>query len=178
MSKKYTFLCILFLTCSFFCFTQTNTPIKGEKVNEQIIFKLPYPKAMNHKRYFQDTVNSALIIESMIINDEVLHPIPDYTLYFLMLDEYKTQKISNKIDSVYINMTWKKNWDGSLYFPYKGNKYVVNQNSEVTVIYRIVYPFPFGNAEKLYQGKFDQNKYLSDCYSITISIDQFEGDTK
>ena len=62
-------------------------------------------------------------------------------------------------------------WDivGQNYeYNYRGKVfYIPTTVEEVKLNYRVVYPFPFGNAEKLLQQKYS-DKYVSNTCSIYL----------
>lgn len=147
--------------------------IEAKKEGFDIIFMLKYKNVHGRNKYFEKDVKSALILENLVVNGEPVIPEYDYTLYYALVDDYKTKYISSKEQDIFIEMTWKKYENKNWAFPYRGNLYILAPGTEVTVLYRVIYPFPFGNAERLLQRKFNE-KYISPIYTAKLVLPSME----
>lgn len=154
-------------------YSENSENINGSMEDKKIVFKLPYKREKNRRRYFSEDVKSALIVDKIMIDGNELEPEYDYTEYLTLADEYKTQCASNSVHPLYISMIWEKNIDNNWTFFYRGYKFVIQPSTEATVYYRVIFPFPFGNSERLLQRKFNK-KYISKVYLATIVLPNSE----
>lgn len=168
MKKKFIALLILTFGAST-AFVEIFGIVKMEKIGTRAVFELPYRNVNGRYKYFNEKVKSALIIDAITLNGKPLIPVPDCAAYFALEDEYETEWIHSHQQFSYISMSWRKDKDKNWIFPYRGDLFVAAPGAEITVSYRIVYPFPFGNSEKLLQRRFDK-KYISPAYSATIIL--------
>ncbi len=167
---KKNFVALLLFTCFMSAvFPEDFGVIAPEKVGASAEFRLPYKNVKGRYKYFNEKVKSALIIDNIMVDGIPLIPVYDSTVYFVLTDEYDIERIASSEQFSYITMSWRKDKNKNWAFPYRGDLFVVAPGTEVTVCYRIVYPFPFGNSEKLLQRKFNK-KYISPGYSATIIL--------
>ncbi|WP_191017481.1 hypothetical protein [Treponema zioleckii] len=170
MKKKL--ILLIFLCISNFIFSTELEQIQAIREGSSVVFNLPYCKERGRSKYFSEYVSTALIVEEIHINGKKSIPDYDTSLYFSYLDEYKTQRVSDSEHLLCMRMVWesyKNNWQ----FSDKVNVFVAKPFSEVKVYYRVVYPFPFGNPEKLLWRKFKE-KYVSQVYCASFTLPEIE----
>ena len=147
--------------------------VKAEKYGSGISFRLPYRNAKGRSKYFNKGVKSALIVDKILVNGTPVITEPDYAVYFCLTDEYITERIPSSQEFAYISMGWRKDQNKNWVLAYRGDLFVLAPGTKATVFYRVIYPFPFGNPEKLLQRRFNK-KYISPVYSATIVLPEIE----
>ncbi len=173
MKRIITIYIMLIIFINNIAYSEQKMTANSVRLGDSITFTLPYCKEKNRSKYFKQNVKSALIIDEILIDGEKLLPEYDYASYFGLTDEYKTQYVRKSNDSLCMEMYWEKNRKGEWTFSYRGYKYKVTPMTEVTVFYRVIFPFPFGTAERLLQRRFD-SKYISKAYFATILLPDIE----
>ncbi len=169
MKNKFTLIIFFLLLFETSLHAEYFGIIKAEKVGSEVVFRLPYKRTKGRNKYFNEEVETALVVDNIMVDGTPLLPGYDDALYLCLTDEYKTERIPSSEEFVYIRMSWRKKRGKNWAFPYRGDLYVVNPGTEITIFYRIIYPFPFGNSEKLLQMRVNK-KYISPVYSATIVL--------
>ena len=169
-SLIFAFLCSL----NVFVYSEEVKNIQLTVKNNQCIINLPYCSEKHRNQYFAENVLSALIVDQIIVKNERVTPECDSALYLQLSDEYKTHYVFKHNESLFIKMIWETNNENNWTFSYRGNRFIVPSLEEITIHYRIIFPFPFGNAEKLLQRRFSE-KYISKEYSATFVLPDLDG---
>lgn len=172
--KKSIVLLLLFLLIFLFpAATEDLGTVTADKYGSGISFRLPYRNAKGRNKYFNEEVESALIVDKILVNGTPVITEPDYAVYLCLTDEYITERIPSSQEFVYISMGWWKGQNKNWVFAYRGDLFVLAPGTQATVFYRVIYPFPFGNPEKLLQRRFNK-KYISPEYSATIVLPEIK----
>ncbi len=132
-------------------------------------FEIPYPKIKGRNRYFRDDVEYVVLVDDIQVDGVSVSPTIDSSVYFFLIDTYKT-KFNFGNGELKSRMIWVTK-DENFYKYYSfGNVYSVPKTAkDIKLFYRIVYPFPFGNATKLLQRKYS-NTYVSELYSVKLNF--------
>lgn len=166
MSKKITVFFVLIWTM-ISCNAEDMTHVYPQVREETFVtFKIPYPQRDSQKKYFQEDVDYILLVESLEIDGVPVQVKSDNKCYLSLVREYKCKDVK-KNENLYVDMKWDivgQNYE----YNYRGEVfYIPTTVKEVKLNYRVVYPFPFGNAEKLLQQKYS-DKYVSKPCSVYL----------
>lgn len=166
MTKKIAVFFVLIWTM-ISCNAEDMMHIYPHEIEESFVsFKIPYPQREGQKKYFQADVDYVLLVESLEIDGVPVQVKADNKCYLSLVRKYKCKKIK-KNENPYVDMKWDivgQNYE----YNYRGKVfYIPTTVEEVKLNYKVVYPFPFGNAEKLLQQKYS-DKYVSNTCSIYL----------
>ena len=175
MKKIITMLIVFFINLTPCMYAENFDEVEVKNEGSRVVVKLPYNKEKGRDKYFAEEVKTALIVDDVLVDGISVTRDYDSAAYFSLADEYKTIRISSSEQYVYIKMYWRMNKNKYWVFPYRGDLFVVEPGTEVTVLYRVIYPFPFGNSERLLQRKFKE-KYISPIYSAKLVLPSMEVD--
>ena len=173
MKKIITMLIVLFINLTPCMNAENFYKLEIKNEGSRVVVKLPYNKEKGRDKYFAEEVKTALIVDDVLVDGISVTREYDSAAYFSLTDEYKTIRISSSEQFVYIKMYWRLNKNKYWAFPYREDLFIVEPGTEVTVLYRVIYPFPFGNSVKLLQRKFKE-KYISPVYSATFTLPDME----
>lgn len=176
MKKMITMIIVFFVYFTSCMYAENFDEVEVKNEGLRVVVKLPYKKEKGRDKYFTEEVKAALIVDDILIDGISVTRVYDNAAYFYLTDEYKTMRKSSSDQFLYIEMHWRMNKNKNWAFPYRGDLFVVEPGTEVTVLYRVIYPFPFGNSVKLLQRKFNE-KYISPVYSATFTLPEMEART-
>lgn len=125
MKKSIVLLLLSLIIFLFPAATEDLGAVKADKYGSGISFRLPYRNAKGRRKYFNEEVESALIVDKILVNGKPVITEPDYAVYFCLTDEYITEHIPSSQEFAYISMGWWKGQNKNWVFPYRGDLFVL-----------------------------------------------------
>ncbi|MBO6130872.1 MAG: hypothetical protein J6P28_02785 [Treponema sp.] len=134
--------------------------VKAEKYGSGISFRLPYRNAKGRSKYFNEEVESALIVDKILVNGKPVITEPDYAVYFCLTDEYITERIPSSQEFAYISMGWRKDQNKNWVFAYRGDLFVLAREHRQLFFIGSYTPSPLETPKNFCNGDSTKNIYL------------------